>query len=85
MQIKSNTIVKYVVPCVVVAGILTGLKSCGGDTGEPSSAESSGTLAGLSPDELKALGVEGDTPEDTLRTLIGRMNQVRERQLVLDK
>ncbi|EFG1410541.1 TPA: TIGR03752 family integrating conjugative element protein, partial [Escherichia coli] len=82
---KSNTIVKYVVPCVVVAGILTGLKSCGGDTGEPSSAESSGTLAGLSPDELKALGVEGDTPEDTLRTLIGRMNQVRERQLVLDK
>ncbi|EOO9603676.1 TIGR03752 family integrating conjugative element protein [Escherichia coli] len=85
MQIKSNTIVKYVVPCVVVAGILTGLKSCGGDTGEPSSAESSGTLVGLSPDELKALGVEGDTPEDTLRTLIGRMNQVRERQLVLDK
>ncbi|HIE1973513.1 TPA: TIGR03752 family integrating conjugative element protein [Escherichia coli] len=85
MQIKSNTIVKLVVPCVVVAGILVGLKSCGGDPGSPSSADNTQTLAGLSPDELKALGVEGDTPEDTLRTLIGRMNQVRERQAALDK
>ncbi|KAB2433886.1 TIGR03752 family integrating conjugative element protein, partial [Enterobacter hormaechei] len=34
---------------------------------------------------LKALGVEGDTPEDTLRTLIGRLNDVRDRQKTLDK
>ncbi len=42
-------------------------------------------LGTLSQEELKALGVEGDTPEDTLRTLIGRLNQVRERQQTLDE
>ena len=29
--------------------------------------------------------MEGDTPEDTLRTLIGRLNDVRDRQKTLDK
>ncbi|WP_262947462.1 TIGR03752 family integrating conjugative element protein, partial [Xenorhabdus indica] len=37
-------------------------------------------LATLSPEELQALGVGGDTPEDTLRTLTGALNKVRAEQ-----
>lgn len=86
MQIKSNTLVKFVVPVVVVGGVFIGLKSCGdpASSSDPS-AQQTQVLGTLSQEELKALGVEGDTPEDTLRTLIGRLNQVRERQQALDE
>ncbi|MFC0140384.1 TIGR03752 family integrating conjugative element protein [Erwinia mallotivora] len=86
MQIKSNALVKFIVPAVVIAGLAVGLKSCKNEPAEQSQAkQSGGALKNLSPDELKALGVEGDTPEDTLRTLIGRLNDVRDRQKTLDK
>ncbi|HBL8870211.1 TPA: TIGR03752 family integrating conjugative element protein [Enterobacter hormaechei] len=73
MQIKSNALVKFIVPAVVIAGLAVGLKSCKNEPAEQPQAKQSGSLKNLSPDELKALGVEGDTPEDTLRTLIGRL------------
>ncbi|MDA6076432.1 TIGR03752 family integrating conjugative element protein [Edwardsiella anguillarum] len=85
MQIKSNALVKFIVPAVVIAGLAVGLKSCKNEQAEQPQAKQSGSLKNLSPDELKALGVEGDTPEDTLRTLIGRLNDVRDRQKTLDK
>ncbi|WP_291968422.1 TIGR03752 family integrating conjugative element protein [Candidatus Symbiopectobacterium sp.] len=86
MQIKSNALVKIIVPAVVIAGLAVGLKSCKNEPAEqPQAKQSCGALQNLSPDELKALGVEGDTPEDTLRTLIGRLNDVRDRQKTLDK
>lgn len=86
MQIKSNALVKIIVPAVVIAGLAVGLKSCKNEPAEqPQAKQSGGALQNLSPDELKALGVEGDTPEDTLRTLIGRLNDVRDRQKTLDK
>ena len=85
MQIKSNALVKFIVPAVVIAGLAVGLKSCKNEPAEQPQAKQSGSLKNLSPDELKALGVEGDTPEDTLRTLIGRLNDVRDRQKTLDK
>ncbi len=76
MQIKSNTLVKFVVPVVVGAGYSSGLKAVviprrhqtrsTADTG-PGDSVSGGT---------EGAGCEGDTPEDTLRTLIGRLNQV---------
>ncbi|MBJ2414276.1 TIGR03752 family integrating conjugative element protein, partial [Salmonella enterica subsp. enterica serovar Derby] len=79
MQIKSNAMVKFIVPAVVVAGLAVGLKSCKGERPpENSSGDVTTVLKNLSQDELKALGVEGDTPEDTLRTLIGRLNDVRD-------
>ncbi|HII2614793.1 TPA: TIGR03752 family integrating conjugative element protein, partial [Escherichia coli] len=86
MQIKSNTLVKFVVPVVVVVGVFIGLKGCGDPASSSGlSAQQTQVPGTLSQEELKALGVEGDTPEDTLRTLIGRLNQVRERQQTLDE
>lgn len=77
MQIKSNTLVKVIVPSVLAIGALIGVKSCQGPAQIQNTPDTSTTTLGLSQDEMKALGVAGDTPEDTLRTLVGSLNQVR--------
>lgn len=56
MQIKSNALVKFIVPAVVIAGLAVGLKSCKNEPAEQPQAKQSGSLKNLSPDELKALG-----------------------------
>ncbi|RLM24760.1 integrating conjugative element protein [Brenneria alni] len=77
MKIKSNTLVKIIVPSVLVAGALIGVKSCQPTSTQTQSSDAAVTTLGMSPDELKALGIAGDTPEDTLRTVVGALNQVR--------
>lgn len=85
MQIKSNTLVKILVPTVLLAGILVGIKSCSSEKTSVPSSSGNNVLADLSPDELRALGVEGDTPEDTLKTLIGSYRTTRSEQTELKK
>lgn len=84
MKVKSNTLVKVLVPTALVMAVLVGMKSCGTD---PQSAQQpdvlSQTINELDPSELKSLGIEGDTPADTLRTLIGTMKNVRDKQAEL--
>ncbi|MEQ2026623.1 TIGR03752 family integrating conjugative element protein [Xenorhabdus szentirmaii] len=80
MQIKSNSLVKILVPAVLLVGGFIGIKSCSStDTVAPATPPNH-TLAPLSPEELQALGIGGDTPEDTLRTLVGTLNKVRAEQ-----
>lgn len=87
MKVKSNTLVKVIVPVMLVGGLLVGLKRCGSHDGPaPRSLTAlADPLASLSPDELKSLGVEGDTPQDTLHTLIGSLNTVRAEQKQLSQ
>ncbi|MBD2794096.1 TIGR03752 family integrating conjugative element protein [Xenorhabdus szentirmaii] len=80
MQIKSNSLVKILVPAVLMVGGFIGIKSCSStDTAAPATPPNN-ALASLSPEELQALGIGGDTPEDTLRTLVGTLNKVRAEQ-----
>lgn len=87
MKVKSNTLVKVIVPLMLVGGLVVGLKSCGlHDRPLPQGqATLPGSIGSLSPDELKSLGVEGDTPQDTLHTLIGSLNTVRTEQKQLSQ
>ncbi|MEQ1963136.1 TIGR03752 family integrating conjugative element protein [Xenorhabdus khoisanae] len=85
MEVKSNALVKILVPTVLVIGGFIGIKSCSSTEGAAPSATSNHVLATLSPEELQALGVGGDTPEDTLRTLIGSLNKVRAEQKKLSQ
>lgn len=39
----------------------------------------SSALKDLSPEDLKAAGIEGDTPQDTLRTVVGNFRKVQDR------
>lgn len=81
MKVKSNTLVKVLVPAALTIAVLVGMKSCGTEpkTGPQQDALSQ-SINELDPNELKSLGIEGDTPADTLRTLIGTMKNVRDKQ-----
>ncbi|EJS8731568.1 hypothetical protein NFA97_005745, partial [Escherichia coli] len=46
MQIKSNTLVKFVVPAVVLAGLVITMKSCSTPESGSESTAQSGALAG---------------------------------------
>ncbi|PHM64151.1 integrating conjugative element protein [Xenorhabdus stockiae] len=85
MQIKSNSLVKILVPTVLVIGGFIGIKSCSSTENSVPDKPQNHALETLSPEELQALGVGGDTPEDTLRTLVGTLNTVRAEQKRLDQ
>ncbi|MDE9536738.1 TIGR03752 family integrating conjugative element protein [Xenorhabdus bovienii] len=80
MQVKSNSLVKILVPVVLMVGGFIGIKSCSSTDSTAPDTPQNNVLATLSPEELQALGVVGDTPEDTLRTLVGTLNKVRAEQ-----
>lgn len=77
MQIKSNTLLKVLVPVVLFIAIAIGVKSCGSGTPPVSSTVKTNTVADLTDEELQILGIEGDTPEDTLRTLVARLKVIQ--------
>ena len=71
---KSNVLLKWlVVPMLVVVFLI--IKTVAGGSGGGS--EGRETAPRLTPDEMKALGVEADTPKDTLATLVGQVKQLR--------
>ncbi|MFP1878511.1 TIGR03752 family integrating conjugative element protein [Lonsdalea quercina] len=84
-SVKSNMLPKVIVVGVLAAAIIVGLKSCGGNKSPEKNQHDQSVLASLSPEELHALGVEGDTPEDTLRTLVGTLRTTRTQQAELQK
>ena len=78
---SSNLLVKVAVPVVLASAVVVGVKSCSGggnQTAAPHTA-SNVALKDLSPEDLKALGIEGDTPQDTLRTVVGNFRKVQDR------
>lgn len=84
MQIKSNTLLKVIVPVVVLSAVMIGVKSCGGSKQTQEPADST-AVADLTQEELRILGIEGDTAQDTLRTLVGRIKTIQTSQEHLEK
>ncbi|PCF94082.1 TIGR03752 family integrating conjugative element protein [Vreelandella nigrificans] len=79
MTLKSNGLLKILIPVFVVIVIVVMLRACsssGTDTGSAQNREEDPTLQ-LTQDELRALGVEGDTPQDTVATLVGQVQAMR--------
>ncbi|WP_300731765.1 TIGR03752 family integrating conjugative element protein [Pseudomonas sp.] len=73
---KNNPLIKFlVIPFAILAVIvLVKLFSSGGS--EPD-GQDAGTLT-LNPGEAKKLGVDGDTPGDTLRTIVAESRQLKD-------
>lgn len=85
MKMKSNALVKFLVPLALMGTVLIGVKACS-PAGEKAKtpAKAGNVLAELTPEDLKSMGIEGDTPQDTLRTLVGSLKTVTSRQNQLD-
>ncbi|ELV7529325.1 TIGR03752 family integrating conjugative element protein [Edwardsiella ictaluri] len=84
MQIKSNTLLKVIVPVVLLSSVAIGVKSCGGAKQAQETTDNA-AVADLTQEELRILGIEGDTPQDTLRTLVGRIKTIQTSQENLAK
>lgn len=67
MTLRSNTLLKVLVPALLVIVLLILVRGLSGDNAgtDAEMAEADPTLT-LNDDELKALGIEGDTPRDTV-------------------
>ncbi|MGV8399270.1 TIGR03752 family integrating conjugative element protein [Pseudomonas aeruginosa] len=71
---KSNRLLKWLVLPLVLLVLLVGVKLF---SGRDRAGEMSDGGPRLTPDEMKALGIEGDTPRDTVATLVGQVKQLR--------
>lgn len=70
---KGNGLLKWLMIPMALLLVFVGVKLFSGG-GSQSVGE---TSSQLTPEEAKALGIEGDTPRDTVATLVGQVKQLR--------
>jgi integrating conjugative element protein (TIGR03752 family) len=72
---RSNGLLKWLMIPVALLVLFVGIRlfSGGGNDAAPRTQ----TASALTPDEMKALGIEGDTPNDTVATLVAQVKQLR--------
>jgi len=70
---RSNALLKWLLNPVVLIVVVIGMRLFSG--GSPQSPTTANPQ--LTPDEMKAPGIEGDTPQDTVATLVAQVRQLR--------
>ncbi len=73
---RSNPLLKWLVAPLVLLLIVFGVKFFSGSSNTPSTPPPA-TASQMTPAEMKALGVTGDTPRDTVATLVAQVKQLR--------
>ena len=72
---KSNPLLKWLLIPMALLLVFVGVRMFSGDRGgKPAPA---GAASQLTPEEMKALGIEGDTPRDTVATLVAQVKKLR--------
>ncbi|WP_349608039.1 TIGR03752 family integrating conjugative element protein [Cupriavidus sp. DF5525] len=72
---KSNPLLKWLLIPMVLLVVFVGIKLFSGDRG--AKLAQPGAANPLTPEEMKAVGIEGDTPRDTVATLVAQVKQLR--------
>ncbi len=70
---KSNGLLKWLMIPVLLIVLLVVIKALSGKSNDQGFDDT----PKLTAEEMKALGIEGDTPRDTLATLVGQVKQLR--------
>ena len=72
---RSNGLLKWLLIPVALLVLFVAIRLfSGGGASAPPTADGGGRLT---PEEMKALGIEGDTPRDTVATLVAQVKQLR--------
>ena len=72
---RSNGLLKWLMIPVAMLVLFVAIRLfSGGGASAPPAADAG---ARLTPEEMKALGIEGDTPRDTVATLVAQVKQLR--------
>lgn len=72
---RSNGLLKWLMLPMVLLLVFVGIKLLSGDSDAPPSPRIAGNQ--LTGEEMQALGIEGDTPNDTVATLVAQVRQLR--------
>ena len=81
---KANVLLKWLVPGALLAVALIILKSWLADNG-PGGGTTDPERLELTAEQVKSLGIAGDTPRDTVATLVGQVKAMRSEMLGLKK
>ncbi|MQT50544.1 TIGR03752 family integrating conjugative element protein [Pseudomonas sp. WS 5532] len=83
---KANALLKWLVPAALLGVVMIILKSwvAGSSTPSPEPPVDQGNIQ-LSAEQAKSLGIAGDTPRDTVATLVGQVKAMRSDMLGLKK
>ncbi|MFJ5483727.1 TIGR03752 family integrating conjugative element protein [Pectobacterium actinidiae] len=72
---RSNGLLKWLMIPVALLVLFVGIRLfSGGSTQAPAAVDADSQLT---PEEMQALGIEGDTPRDTVATLVAQVKQLR--------
>jgi len=74
MMPRQNILLKFLLPVIVLLTLWLVLRPSAKTTPDQSPSR---TVAALTPEELRDLGIDGDTPADTVATLVGQMKLYR--------
>ncbi|EAO2752644.1 TIGR03752 family integrating conjugative element protein [Salmonella enterica] len=77
--LRSNTLVKIIIPVAMLGAIAIGIRACS-DKKVQQETTTTTALPTLTPEQLRELGVEGDTAQDTLNTLVGKLGEIQRQQ-----
>ncbi|UTW12358.1 TIGR03752 family integrating conjugative element protein [Marinobacterium rhizophilum] len=72
---RSNGLLKWLMIPVVMLVLVVGFRLFSGVGAENRTSPLAGSQ--LTPEEMQALGIEGDTPRDTVATLVAQVKQLR--------
>lgn len=72
---KSNGLLKWLMIPLALVVVFVGIKLFSGSSSTKPASQNAASQ--LTPEEMKALGVEGDTPRDTVATLVAQVKQLR--------
>ena len=83
---KANALLKWLLPAALLAVVVIILKTwvAGSNTSSPEHPVDQGNIQ-LSAEQAKSLGIAGDTPRDTVATLVGQVKAMRSDMLGLKK
>ena len=79
MKLKSNGMLKILVPSVIAVAVLLGIKgfkSSSEETVKPVDPNAY-VVNNVTPEELRELNIQGDTAEDTVKTLLGETKDTK--------
>lgn len=78
MRIKANSLLQYLVPIIGIIVVFLGVRACQSDSATPLFSEAENKAPHLTPEQMKALGIEAEGPEDTVSTLVAQVHKMRD-------
>lgn len=80
MAIKPDALLKYGVPVLALLALMIGLRACqhAGVNATPAASAAQHGRAELTQEQMQALGIEAESPDDTVSTLVAEMHEMQQ-------